>query len=137
KLHLENADALFEGVPDNSEVLQTHGDAIQADSPMTLLGSTENAPVAAGRYQHLWGVQFHPEVSHTQFGSKMYENFCFKICNITDRFPAHNVAEQKIAELKQQIGSGKVLIALSGGSDSSVVAYLLREALGNEVKPHS
>ncbi|HEY4517214.1 MAG TPA: glutamine-hydrolyzing GMP synthase [Candidatus Paceibacterota bacterium] len=129
KLHLEAADELFEGVPDLSEVLQTHGDAIQADAPMTVLGSTENAPVAAGRFKHLWGVQFHPEVTHTAEGAKMYENFCFKICGISDRFPAHNVAEQKIAELKVQAGGKKVLIALSGGSDSSVVAYLLKAAL--------
>ncbi len=139
-LHLVGTDPLFEGVVDDSDVLQTHGDAIQPastrestrggpDSPMTVLGSTENAPVAAGRHDYLWGVQFHPEVTHTTEGAKMYENFCIKICGITDRFPAHNVAEQKIAKLKEKIGSGKVLIALSGGSDSSVVAYLLKKAL--------
>ncbi|HWP61755.1 MAG TPA: glutamine-hydrolyzing GMP synthase, partial [Candidatus Paceibacterota bacterium] len=127
-LHIEHDDPLFEGVPQDSEVLQTHGDAIQRDEPMTALGMSENA-LAAGRYKHLWGVQFHPEVTHTAEGAKMYENFCFNICGITDRFPAHNVAEQKIAELRKQIGTGKVLIALSGGSDSSVVAYLLKAAL--------
>ena len=129
KLHIENAGELFEDVPQDSEVLQTHGDAIQPAAPMIVLGFTENAPVAAGRFKHLWGVQFHPEVSHTQHGARMYENFCFKICAITDRFPAHNVAEQKIAELKNQTSGKKVLIALSGGSDSSVVAYLLKKAL--------
>lgn len=128
KLHLESADDLFEGVPQDSEVLQTHGDSIQPDAPMTVLGSTENAPVAAGRHEHLWGVQFHPEVTHTAEGARMYENFCFKLCGITDRFPAHNVAEQKIAELKEQAADKKVLIALSGGSDSSIAAYLLKAA---------
>ena len=123
------ADPLFEGIGSDTKVLQTHGDSIEPDSIITILGSTENAPVAAGRYKHLWGVQFHPEVTETAEGARMYENFCFKICGITDRFPAHNVAERKIAELRERIGSGKVLIALSGGSDSSVVAYLLKEAM--------
>ena len=141
KLHLAKKDPLFTGVADDSEVLQTHGDAIQPVAPMIVLGSTENAPVAAGRYEHLWGVQFHPEVTHTVEGAKMYENFCVDICGITDCFPAENVAEKKIKELREALddksaqgGSAlgrKVLIALSGGSDSSVVAYLLKEATGS------
>ena len=128
KLHIENQSELFLGVAEGSEVLQTHGDAIQPASSMTVLGSTENAPVAAGNYKHLWGVQFHPEVTHTAEGSKMYENFCFKICGITDRFPAQSVAKRKIADLGSKIANKKVLLALSGGSDSSVVAYLVKAA---------
>ncbi|MDO8522480.1 MAG: glutamine-hydrolyzing GMP synthase [bacterium] len=138
-LKILSADDLFEGVSNGTKVLQTHGDSIEPDSIITILGSTENAPVAAGRYKHLWGVQFHPEVTETDKGAHMYENFCFKICGITDRFPAHNVSKEKIENLQKQIAGksaeggsasgGKVLIALSGGSDSSVVAYLLKEAM--------
>lgn len=131
-LVIKKDDPLFEGIPRETPVLQTHGDAIERGSKMELLGTTDNTPVAAGRYKHLWGVQFHPEVTDTAEGARMYENFCFKICGITDRFPAHNVAQQKIEELRKKIGEGKVLIALSGGSDSSVVAYLLKEALRGE-----
>ncbi len=123
-------DPLFAGIAKQSQVLETHGDSIEEGSELVNLGSTDNAPVAAGRYGHLWGVQFHPEVSDTVEGPKIYENFV-SICGITDRFPAESIAAAKIAELKAKIVGKKVLIALSGGSDSSVVAYLLKAAAEN------
>jgi len=119
---------LFDGIAKTTQVLESHGDAIEAGSAIEILGTTDNAPVAAGHSKHLWGVQFHPEVTDTVEGAKMYENFAVNICGVDDRFPAHNVAEQKIDGLKKQIAGKKVLIALSGGSDSSVVAYLLKNA---------
>ncbi|MDZ4227028.1 MAG: GMP synthase (glutamine-hydrolyzing), partial [Patescibacteria group bacterium] len=121
-------DELFDGVARETQVLESHGDAIEAGSALDVLGATDNAPIAAARHEHLRGVQFHPEVSDTLEGAKMYENFCVKICGITERFPAGSIANEKIAELEKLVGGRRVLIALSGGSDSSIVAYLLKAA---------
>lgn len=121
-------DPLFSGIPSESPVLETHGDAIEIGNALNVIGATDNAPVAAGRKGHLWGVQFHPEVTDTVFGAQIYENFCVSVCGITDRFPVESVAQEKIRDLKALVGTKKVLIALSGGSDSSVVANLLKSA---------
>ena len=125
---------LFDGCSSIMPVLQNHGDKIVSVSDVEPgffinLGKTENAPISTANFKHLWGVQFHPEVTETKSGPQIFENFCFKICNARDRFPAKDVAQKKIADLRQQIGGKKVLLALSGGSDSSVVAYLLKRAM--------
>lgn len=130
KLRLvDEASELFEGCKSESFVLESHGDRVKSDGKLTVLARTENAEVAAARYGHLFGVQFHPEVTETVDGPCIFENFLFRICNATDRFPARAVAQQKITALRDEIGERRVLLALSGGSDSSTVAYLLKEAL--------
>ncbi len=120
---------LFEGLAKTFKVMETHGDIIGKEKKMEVLGATENTPVAAGQYKNLYGVQFHPEVTETEHGIKIYENFCFKICGAKDRFPAKSVAQAKIDGLRKQIGDKKVLLALSGGTDSATVAYLLKHAI--------
>lgn len=128
-LQLTRRNPLLKGVRRQSAVLQSHGDIVAPDSRLTILGTTENSPVAAARYKHLYGVQFHPEVTETEAGEQILTNFCFGICGAKDRYPAEAVAERKIKQLRQQIGKKRVLLALSGGSDSSVVAYLLKQAI--------
>lgn len=128
KFRLRAPSKLFDGIPRHSNVLESHGDKIASDGKLKILGSTDNAPAAAAEYKHLYGVQFHPEVTETEYGGKIFENFVFKICQAKDRFPAESVAQKKIDNLRKQIAGKRVLLALSGGSDSSVVAYLLKQA---------
>jgi GMP synthase (glutamine-hydrolysing) len=126
---------LFREFGTSFRVLQSHGDVVEKPTDGSLaylhLGATANAPMSAASAGHLWGVQFHPEVSDTENGTQIFENFCGLICGINDRFPAHDVAKQKIEQLRKEVDGKKVLIALSGGSDSSVVAHLLKHAIGD------
>lgn len=93
------------------------------------MGYTENSIAAfAHKTSFLYGVQFHPEVSDTEYGDTIFKNFISFICNAKKRFPVVDVAEEKINALAKQINGKTVVIALSGGSDSSVCAYLLYEA---------
>lgn len=126
---------LFDDWPDFSDVLESHGDRIQhwRKTALNVLASSQHAPLAAGRLMdHLWGVQFHPECTETEHGLKLFENFCFRICGAQSRFPAEDQAARKVAELRQQLAGKKVLLALSGGSDSATVAYLLKQALDGD-----
>lgn len=133
KFTLIGKSPLFSGVPKISNVLESHGDRIEPSKKLAIVGITENAPTAAAHFKNLWGVQFHPEVTETEYGTKILENFCFKICGAKNKFPAGEVAKKKIADLKKTIGGKKVLLALSGGTDSSVVAYLLKHALSDNL----
>ncbi len=134
---------LFEGLPKSFKVMESHGDIVEPSGHnLEALGATDNALIAAGHRKHLYGIQFHPEVTETEFGGKIYENFCFKICGAQDKFPALETGKNKIDALKRQVAGKKVLLALSGGTDSSVVAYLLKAAcsapiyrLSNEHQP--
>lgn len=116
-------------IPTKFNVLESHGDRILSHPEIVRHASTKHAYYAAGSHKHLYGVQFHPEVTDTEYGREIFANFCFDICEAQDRFPADGVADKKVYELREKIGDEKVLLALSGGSDSATVAYLLREAL--------
>ena len=125
---------LFANCPPVMQVLESHGDRVESDERLTILGGTANASVAAASFKHLYGVQFHPETTETTEGSLIFSNFCSTICGAKDRYPAEKAANRKIKELRERIGDKKVLLALSGGSDSSNVAYLLKHALDGRKK---
>ncbi len=136
QLTILRSSALFEGIGvADAPVLESHGDRIEMnpvgdDQICNVLAMTANAPAAAAQAGHLWGVQFHPEVTETIHGPQIFENFVFRICGAKDRFPAEDVAARKVRELGSRIGHDKrVLLALSGGSDSSGTAGLLGKAV--------
>ncbi len=120
---------LFAAVPVGSQVVQSHHDHVVGGEDLQILASTDNTPVAAARYENLWGVQFHPEVTETDHGRQMLKNVCENIFGMRDFFKARDVSETKITELREQLGNKRAVIAFSGGTDSTVSLELLSRAV--------
>ena len=129
-------DRLLKGMENGSQVWMSHGDTIlEMPEGTTTLAKTDSIPVAAYRFTHkeIYAVQFHPEVSHSTDGTLLLQNFTKNICGcIGDWTPAHFVTES-VAHYKEQIGTDKVIMGLSGGVDSSVAAFILHRAIGNQL----
>ena len=129
-------DPMFAGVPATTEVWMSHGDQVNdVSSDFVPLARTSTCPLAAVRHTTLaiYGLQFHPEVTHTPAGSRMLANFLREVCGCTGAWKLEDVAESTIAELRRRIGSDRVICGLSGGVDSAVVAALLCRAVGDQV----
>jgi GMP synthase (glutamine-hydrolysing) len=135
-LHLSVLDSpLFADLPDALTVWMSHGDRIE-EMPVgfTALAHTENTPVAVmGNGQCIFGLQFHPEVVHTPEGKNILKNFIFRICCCKGNWTIGNFIEESISRIKERVGTGKVICALSGGVDSSVVAVLIHRAIGEQL----
>ena len=129
-------DVLLEGVSAQSQVWMSHSDTIkELPAGFELLADTESIPVAAFRKtnENLYGVQFHPEVYHSKEGKKVINNFLVRICGCSqDWTPAHFITDS-VESLKKQIGDRKVIMALSGGVDSTVAATLIHKAIGKNL----
>lgn len=131
-------DVLLKGMTSTSQVWMSHGDSIkELPEGFELLADTESIPVAAFRKSpgdgSLHAVQFHPEVYHSIEGKKLIRNFLVEICGCSqDWTPAHFVTDT-VSELKRQIGDRKVIMALSGGVDSTVAAMLIHQAIGDNL----
>ncbi|ACD52650.1 MULTISPECIES: glutamine-hydrolyzing GMP synthase [Clostridium] len=127
---------LFEGVSSSTICWMSHTDYIEkAPEGFKVIGKTPVCPVAAMECEdkNLYAVQFHPEVMHTEEGTKMLSNFVYNICGCTGDWKMDSFVEKTIEEVRQKVGNGKVLCALSGGVDSSVAAVLLSRAVGKQL----
>jgi GMP synthase (glutamine-hydrolysing) len=129
---------LFASVPQESVVWMSHGDSITAlPESSEVIAVTDSIPVAAYSFknQNVFGLQFHPEVYHSEYGIHILKNFVYEVCRVRgDWTPAHFV-EECIAEIKSKVGDEQVVLALSGGVDSSVAAILIHKAIGGRLHP--
>ena len=127
---------LLKNVKDKSIMWMSHGDSInKLPDGFLKTAHTENTSHAAisNNNKNLFGVQFHPEVIHSQYGMTVIRNFVYKICNCKADWTADTFLEEAIPRIKNQVGNKKVLLALSGGVDSSTLAFLLHKAIGDQL----
>jgi GMP synthase (glutamine-hydrolysing) len=134
--YYDNSCLLFKGLPAEGVSWMSHGDYMaQVPSGFELVGHTAMCPnvAIADASRGFYGVQFHPEVNHTENGSLMLKNFLYEICHAAGDWTMGDFKKRSIAAIREKVGSGKVLLALSGGVDSSVAAALLAEAVGSQL----
>ena len=126
---------LFVNLPAEMPVWMSHGDRIEEMPPGFIsLAYTDNSPVAAmGNDQGVIGLQFHPEVVHTPQGKNILQNFLYEICGCTGSWTTGSFVTESVERIKNQVGTGKVICALSGGVDSAVVAALIHRAVGDQL----
>ncbi len=127
---------ILKGVPETSTVWMSHFDYISKIAPgFEITTHTKDCPVASceNKEKDLYAIQFHPEVLHSEYGKIMLSNFVLDVCNCAGDWRMDSFVEEQIKAIKEKVGNGKVLCALSGGVDSSVAAVLLSKAIGNQL----
>ena len=129
------AQVLFHNLPQSMPVWMSHADQIARTPPgFTPLAHSENSPIVVmGNGAGMFGIQFHPEVAHTPQGKAILENFLYKICGCAPLWTPGNFVSDSIERVRQQVGDGKVICALSGGVDSAVAASLVHKAIGDRL----
>ncbi|MFH1614672.1 MAG: glutamine-hydrolyzing GMP synthase [Planctomycetota bacterium] len=136
KLTITNKADLFANIPSSSTVWMSHGDQVnQLSDDFVPLATTETCQYAAVKHKatKFFGVQFHPEVTHTPCGTNILKNFLYDICLCKGDWQMGNFAEETVTAVRQQIGSSKVICGLSGGVDSAVTASLVHKAVGDQL----
>jgi len=136
QLDVLDASDLLTGIPQNTTVWMSHGDQVSATpEDFAVLASTPTCPHAAVRHrtQPFYGLQFHPEVTHTPHGIDILSNFLFAVCKCDGTWKMSDFLEQQVRTIREQVGDNRVVCGLSGGVDSSVVAALLSRAIGKQL----
>jgi len=135
-LDIVNSHALFSGVPKRSQVWMSHGDSItRLPDGFHTIASTDSLPVAAiaDHDRRIYGLQFHPEVHHTTEGKNILHNFLFDVCGLHGDWTPESFVESTVASIRKTVGDRRVLLALSGGVDSTTAAMLLSKAIGDNL----
>lgn len=135
-LYIDDPTNLLTNVEDGSTMWMSHGDSCTTlPEGFTILAHTDNTPCAAIAHQekHFFGVQFHPEVVHSQGGIALIRNFVYHICECEPTWTTEAFVEQAIRDIRFKVGDKRVLLALSGGVDSSTLAFLLHQAIGDRL----
>jgi len=136
ELNIKKQKGIFSGVTKKTQCWMSHGDSIGTlPAGFVITATTANTPVAATEdvKRNFYGLQFHPEVIHTKEGKKMLANFLFNICLCKKSWSMKSFVAHAVEEIRQQVGSQKVILGLSGGVDSSVAAVLLHRAIGKQL----
>ncbi len=136
KISVVNPSKLFDSQPASQIVWMSHGDAVtQAPDGFIVTALTNQTPIAAFEHSHLplAGVQFHPEVLHSQYGQKVLENFLYNIANLKPTWTEDSIINAQIADIQSTVGDRQVICGLSGGVDSAVAAALVQKAIGPQL----
>ena len=136
ELEIKKPEGFFEGVKKKTTCWMSHGDSItKLPAGFKATASTTNTKFAAAAYakKKIFGVQYHPEVAHTQMGTKMLRNFLYIACGCKRSWSMRSFAQKSIEDIRQQVGDKKVVLGLSGGVDSSVAAVLIHNSIGKKL----
>lgn len=135
-IHISQRTQLFDGVEKDLSVWMSHGDYIEKLPPgFKITSRSTNQLISSfeNRQRNIYGVQFHPEVHHTQQGKHILKNFLFKICKIKNKWEIGSYIDEKVREIRERIGNERAILALSGGVDSTVAAALVNKAIGERL----
>ena len=135
-LEIKDGGVLLDNQPNLQVCWMSHGDQVmQAPQGFEVLASTKTTPVAAfeSKQKKIFGVQWHPEVKHSEQGQKVLQNFLYKGAGITPSWTSGNVIAEQVAKIKEQVGTSRVICGLSGGVDSAVAAALVHKAVGDQL----
>ena len=136
-LHVDlKTTTMFSGLPETQSVWMSHGDLVTAvPQGFDITAHSSDCPIAAMECaeKNFYGVQFHPEVKHSAYGLDLLKNFAYEICGCSDSWHMDTFIQQEIQKVRDLVGDKKVLLALSGGVDSSVVGVLLQRAIGDQL----